>query len=134
MMLDEAGEGVVEAASFVGERTFGEGDVNAEGAEFGDAVATDERIGIDCGDDAAGDSGGDESVCTRACAALVRAGFQRDVCGCAANVMVLRCGLLEGDDLGVVACVVVMRAFAEDGFAARDDAANGRVRRSETYR
>jgi hypothetical protein len=43
-----------------------------------------------------------------------------------------RCGQLERHDLGVVALVVVVRAFAEDGLAACDYAADGRIWRGQT--
>ncbi len=97
------------------------------GAEFGEALAADERVGVDGGDDAAGDAGGDECVGAGAGAAVVGAGFEGDVGGCAADVVTESGGLFEGCDLGVVARVVVMCAFAEDEAVEREDAAYGWV-------
>ena len=51
------------------------------GAELGDALAADEGVGIDGGDDAAGDLGVDEGVGAGAGAAVVAAGFEGDVGG-----------------------------------------------------
>ena len=77
--LDEVGEGVVEVAGRLLEDA--DGDVDAGGAEFGDALAADERVGIDGGDDAAGDFGGDEGVGAGAGAAVMAAGLEGDVGG-----------------------------------------------------
>ncbi len=112
--LDEVGEGVVEVAGLLLEDA--DGDVDAGGAEFGDALAADEGVGIDGGDDAAGDFGGDEGVGAGAGAAVVAAGLEGDVGGGACDGVAAFGGLLEGDDLGVVAVVVAMRALAEDFF------------------
>ena len=61
-------------------------DFDVGGAEFGEALAADERVGVDGGDDAAGDAGGDECVGAGAGAAVVGAGFEGDVGGCAATL------------------------------------------------
>jgi len=73
-----------------------ENDFDVGGAEFGEALTADERVGIDGGDDAADDAGGDERVRAGAGAALVGAGFEGDVGGGAADVVVEGCGLFEG--------------------------------------
>ena len=111
-MLDEVGEGVVEVAGLL--LKDAKGDFDAGGAEFCDSLAADEGVGIFGGDDDAGDSGGDEGVGAGAGAAVVAAGLEGDVGGCAAGGDVSRCGLFEGDDLGVVAVVVEVCAFADD--------------------
>ena len=95
------------------------------GPEFGESLAADERVGVDGGDDAAGDVGGYKCVGTGAGAAVVSAGFEGDVGGCAVHVMVEGSGLLEGGDLGVVARVVEVSAFADDDFAVRENATHG---------
>ena len=45
--------------------------------------------------------------------------------------MSVRVGLLESDDLGVVALVILVCAFAEQHFVTDEDATNLRVRRGE---
>ncbi len=102
-------------------------DFDVGGAEFGEALAADERVGIDGGDDAARDAGGDEGVGAGAGAAVVGAGFEGDVGGCAVDVVAESGGLLEGGDLGVVAGVVEVCAFAEECVVEREDAAYGGV-------
>ncbi len=111
-MLDEVGEGFVEVAGLLLEDA--EGDFDVGGAEFGDALAADEGVGVGGGDDAAGDAGGDEGVGAGAGAAVVAAGFEGDVGGGAFGGDAALGGLLEGYDLGVVAVVVEVGAFADD--------------------
>ena len=135
-MLDEVGEGFVEVAGLLLEDA--EGDFDAGGAEFGDAAAADLGVGVLGGDDAAGDAGGDEGVGAGAGAAVVAAGFEGDVGGGSGGVDVAGGGLFEGDDLGVVALVVEVGAFADDfglasaGWSAYEDAAYLRVRGGES--
>ena len=90
------------------------------------------RVGIDCGDDAAGDAGGDKRVGAGSGAAVVRAGFEGNVSGCAANVVAASGSVFEGGYFGVVACVVEVCAFAEGFVAACEHAADGWIGRSET--
>ena len=116
VVLDGKSEGVVEVTCALGEVTFrgGYADVDAGGAEAGDARVADLWVGVYGGDDAAGDAGGDERVGTGAGAAVVGAGFEGDVGGGAADVVAERGGLMEGGDFGVVEGVVEVCAFAED--------------------
>jgi len=111
-VLDEVGEGFVEVAGLLLEDA--ECDFNVGGAESLDALATDMGVGVLRGDDAAGDAGFDECVGTGWGAAVVAAGFEGDVGGGAPGGDVALSGLLEGDDLGVVAVVVEVGAFADD--------------------
>ena len=111
-MLDEVGEGFVEVAGGLFEDA--ESDFDIGGAEFGDALPADLRVGVLCGDDAAGDSGGDEGVGAGWSAAVMAAGFEGDVGGGSAWREAAGGGLFEGDDLGVVAVVVEVSAFADD--------------------
>ena len=105
-------EGFVEVAGWLLQDS--NGDVDAGGAEFFDAAAADEWVGIAGGDDYAGDAGGDESVGAGAGAAVMAAGLEGDV-GCGATGGVAeRGGLFEGRDLGVVVAVVDVGAFADD--------------------
>ena len=127
--LDEVGEGLVEVASLLFEDA--EGDLDSGGAELFDALAADQWVGIAGGDDAAGDSGGDESVSAGAGAAVVAAGLESDVSGGAGGAVAKRAGLLECDDLGVVAVGVDVRAFSDDFSVANEDAAYLRVGRGE---
>ncbi len=53
--------------------------LHAGSVKFLEAQPTDERVGIDGGDDAARDLRGDQGVGTGAGTAVMRAGFQRDV-------------------------------------------------------
>ena len=52
------------------------------------------------------------------------AGLEGDVGGCAVDAVPVSGGLLQGDDLGVVAVVVEMCAFAKNDVAVREDAAD----------
>jgi hypothetical protein len=87
-------------------------------------LAADQRVGIDGGDDAAGDFGGDERVGAGAGAAVMAAGLEGDVGGGAFYGVAVRGGLLEGDDLGVVSGVVKVGAFADDFSFVYEDAAH----------
>lgn len=111
-MLDEVGEGVVEVAGRLLQDA--DGDVDVGGAELGDSPAADLWVGVLGGDDAAGDAGGDEGVGAGASAAVVAAGFEGDVGGGSFGGETALGGLLEGDDLGVVAVGVEVSAFADD--------------------
>lgn len=128
-MLDEVSEGVVEVASLLLEDAEGNFDVGF--AKFLNALAADFGVGILGGDDAAGDAGSDEGVGAGASAAVMTAWLEGDVCGCALGGDVSRCGLLEGDDLGVIEVCVEMCALAYDFISLRccanEDAAYLRV-------
>ncbi len=91
-----------------------EGDFDACGTEFGEALAADLWVGVVRGDDAAADACSDEGVGAGAGATVVAAGFEGDV-GCGAyGGEAACCGLFEGGDLGVVAVGVEVGAFADD--------------------
>lgn len=131
-MLDEVGEGFVEVAGSLLEDADGDFDVG--GAESLNAFAADTGIGILRGDDAASDAGFDEGVGAGWGSAVVAAWFERDVGGGAFDGVAERGCLFEGDDLGVVAVVVEVGAFADDfgcfswkGFSD-EDATHLRVR------
>jgi len=132
-MLDEVSEGVIEVAGLLSEGVRGieEFYVNACGTEFGQALTADEWVGIDGGNYAACDARGYECVGARTSAAVVGAGFEGDVGCCAFHVVAKRGCLFEGDDLGVIARVVVMGAFADDQVVAGEDTAYGWVRAGE---
>ncbi len=92
-------------------------------------------IGVDGGDKAARDPRADERVGARAGAAVVAAGLQRDVGGGAAGALPGGCAHVQRYDLGVVALVVAVGAFAQNLTSAPDqDAAHLRVGRSEPHR
>ena len=134
-VLDEVGEGVVEVAG--GLLQDADGDFDVCGAELGDSLAADLGVGVLRGDDATGDTGGDEGVGAGAGAAEVAAGFEGDVGGGSFGGDATLGGLLEGDDLGVVAVGVEVSAFADDlGFIAigraGQDAAYLRIGRGKT--
>ncbi len=128
-MLNGEGEGVVKAASLLGQGMGGieEVDFDVGGAEFGKALSADEGVRVNGGDDAAGDACGNECVGTGAGTAVVRARFEGDVGRGSANAVVESGGLLEGCDLGVVARVVVVRALTEDDVVAGENAADAGV-------
>jgi len=124
--LDEVSEGFVEAAGRLLEGT--ESDFDVGGAELCDALPADERVGVFGGDDDADDSGGDQRVGAGAGAAMVGAGFEGDVGGGTSGREASRGCHFERDDLGMVAVVVEMRAFADDAVLIVDeDAAYLRV-------
>ena len=127
-VLDEVSEGVVEVARRLFEDT--EGDVDVGGAEFLNSLAADLRVRVLGGDDAATDASGDESVGTGAGAAVVTAGFEGDVSGGVFGGEATCGGLFEGDDFGVVAVVVEVRAFADDFGCA---ASGGRLGEDTAY-
>ncbi len=91
------------------------------------APAAYQRVGIDGGDDAAGDFGCDKSVGARARAAVVAARFEGDVGGSAFGGEAAFCCLFQGDDFGVVALLVDVGAFSEDVVVANEDAADVRI-------
>ena len=134
-MLDEVCEGVVQVAGGLLEHA--EGDFDIGGAKFFNALAADQGVGIAGRDDAAGDAGGYEGVGAGASAAVVAAGLEGDVGGGSFGGDASLGGLFEGYDLGVVAIVVEVSAFADDpGRAASEgclgqDAAYLGVRRGE---
>jgi hypothetical protein len=115
-------EGFVEVAGLL---LVNSGDnVDASSAEFFDATAADERVGVGGGYDDARDSCGDESVSAGPGASVVAAGLEGDVGGGALRGETARGDLLESDDLGVVESFVKMSAFAEDFVIANENAAN----------
>jgi len=128
-VLDEVGEGVVEVAGWLLEDA--EGDFNAGGAKFGDSLATDLRVRVFGGDYGSGDAGGDEGVGAGAGSSVVGAGLEGDVGGGSGDVVAAFAGLLEGGDLGVVALVVEVSAFADDLVFFDEDAAYLRIGRGE---
>jgi hypothetical protein len=108
-------------------RWIEEADFDVGGAEFGQALTADERVGVDGRDDAAGYTGSDECVGAGTGAAVMGAWLEGDI-GCrAVGVVAESSGLLEGGDLGVVARVVEVRAFTDDGVAVHKNAAHGGV-------
>ncbi len=111
-MLYVVGEGVVQVAGWLFEDAKGDCDVG--GAKFLNALAADQGVGVLRCDDAAGDTGGDESVGTGRGAAVVAAGLERDVGGGSFGGEAAGGGLFEGDYFGVVAVVVEVCAFADD--------------------
>jgi hypothetical protein len=131
LVLDEVGEGFVEVAGRLLEDAEGHFDVCV--AESLDALATDFWIGVLSGNDTTGDACGDERVGAGWGAAVVAAGFEGYVGRSALRRATSSCGLLESDDLGVVAIVIEMCAFADDFWCATllgclgDDAAYLRV-------
>ena len=136
-MLDEVGEGVVQIAGWLFEDA--ESDFDVGGAKFLDALAADQGVGVLRGDDAASDAGVDEGVGAGRGAAVVAAGLEGDVGGgtLGGNAAVGR--LFEGYDLGVIAVVVEVCAFADDlgcatvGGRLGKDAAYLGVRGGEAY-
>ena len=124
-VLDEVGEGFVEVAGLLFEDA--ESDVDVGRTEAGDALAADTGVWVLRGDDAAGDSGFDERVGAGRGAAMVTAGFERDVGRCTLSGDSSGGCLLEGGDLGVIEVCVDVCAFGEDPVVADEDAANLRV-------
>jgi hypothetical protein len=116
-VLNEAGEGVVEAAGAFGERAVGQNDLSAGIAHAVDSLLAHERVGVDGGDDHAAEAGGDEGVSAGAGAAVVGAGFERNVSRGAADGVAQGLRLLERDDFCVVAVGVQVRTFTEDAAA-----------------
>ena len=130
-MLDEVGEGFVDVAGRLLEDAEGDFDVSI--AESLDALATDLWVGVLRGNDTTADACGDQRVGAGRGAAVVAAGFEGYVSRSSLSGKTLSCGLLESDDLGVVAIVIKMCAFANDlwcaprGGSLGDDAAYLRV-------
>ncbi len=112
---DGKGPGIVELAGFGFE--WADGDLDAGGAEAGDAPAGDQGVWVDGGDDGAGDAGVDEGVGAGWGSAVVSAGFEGDVGGGAGGREASSVGLFEGGDFGVVALGVEVRALP-DNFGA----------------
>jgi hypothetical protein len=135
-MLDEIREGIVELASLLSEWVGGikYEDFDVGGAKFGETLTAYERVGINCGDDATRDARGDECFCAWAGAAVMRARLEGDVGRRAVGAVADGSRLLQCGDFGVVACVVVMRALAEEGVAVCEDAAYGGIGAGETDR
>lgn len=131
MVLDEVGEGIVEVACGLLEDA--ESDFDACGAKFCDALSADLRVGIFGGDDGSCNAGSYEGVGAGAGSSVVRAGFESDVGSGSGDVDTTLAGLLESDDLGVVAVVVEMGAFADDLVFFDEDAAYLRIGRGEGY-
>jgi hypothetical protein len=110
-----------------------EGDFDVCIAESLDALATDFWIGVLSGNDTTGDARGDQRVGAGRGAAVVAAGFEGYIGRSALSGKTSSCGLLESDDLGVIALVIKMCTFADDFWCAArvgslgDDAAYLRV-------
>jgi hypothetical protein len=121
VVLDEVGEGVVEVAGWL--LKSADGDFDSGGAESGDAFAADLRVGVLCRNDGSVDTGFDEGIGAGTSSSVVRTGFQGDVGGRSRWIDATFVGLLEGDDLGVVAVGVEVRAFGDDLAAFDKDAA-----------
>lgn len=133
-MLNKVSEGFVELACLLGQRIGGieQKDFDVGVAEVSDAAATDEGIGVYGGYNAAGDTSGDERVGAGTGTAVMNAGLKRNVGGCAAEIVVERCCLLERGDLCVVARVVEVGTFAKDGGIVRENTTNGGIWRGKT--
>jgi len=125
VILDEVGEGVVEIAGWLLQDS--EGDFDACGAESGEALAADLRVRVFGGDDDSGDAGGDEGVGAGAGSSVMGAGFEGDISGCSGWIDAAFMGLLDGDDFGVVAVGVEVRAFGDDLAVSDEDAAYLRI-------
>src|ERR1700748_2032711 len=97
-MLDGPSEGVVEVTGLLSQSCVDDLDFDARVAQLGDARAANLGVRIDGGNDATGDAGGYESAGARAGAAVVRAGFKRDVGGCSANVVATNGCVFQGSD------------------------------------
>ena len=121
---------MVEAAGFC--FTGPEGGLDACGLEGLEAVAGNGGVGVDGGDNYAGEAGGDEGRGARRSAAGVVARLEGYVGGAVFyGFFGMLCGFQSGD-FGVVAEVVLVPAFA--GWLAvsvEEDAAYGGVGRSE---
>ena len=85
MVLDPAGEALVEAAGFG--LADADGDFDARGAQCLEAVAGDGRVGVDGGGDDAAEAGLDERVGAGRRAAGDVAGLEGDVGRAAANAI-----------------------------------------------
>ena len=130
------GEGFVEIAGWLFEDA--EGDFDSGGAESGDALTAHLRVGVLCGDDAAGDAGFDESVGAGRGAAVMAAGFEGDIGGGTLCGDASCGGLFECDDFSVVAVGIEMCSFADDLWCAGrrvfcENAADLWIGRSEAY-
>ncbi len=120
-MLDEVGESIVETASLLCLRPTRLQKIQFDpgGTELRQSLSANQRVGINGGDHAARNAGGDQSVRARSCTSVMGAGLQRYKGGGAANVMPRSCRLRKRSDLCMVARLVIMRAFAEDLLPAR---------------
>ena len=119
---DAAEEAAIEGGGFGGTDVFRDG--NPGGAQAGDALPRDERVGVAAGDDGAGDAGGDEGVGAGRGAAVMGAGFEGDVGGSTTGGVARRA---QGVDFGVRLARVLVPAFADDGVILDEDAADARV-------
>ena len=127
-MLDEVSEGVVQVAGWLLEDAEADFDIGI--AKFLNALAADQGVGVLGGDDAAGDAGVDEGVGAGRGAAVVAAGLEGDVGGGALGGDAAVGRLFEGYDLGVIAVVVEVGAFADDPWCG---AVGGRLGKDTTY-
>jgi hypothetical protein len=103
---------LVELAGLLFEGAYSDFDSGVAEAE--DALSGDEGVWVFGGDYAAGDSGFDEGVGAGGGAAVVAAGLEGYVGGCAGCVHSAVDGLFEGCDLGVVEVVVEVGSFGDD--------------------
>src|ERR1700742_3875692 len=93
-----------------------------------DAPSADFRIGVDGRDDDMGDSGLNEGISARTGTAGVGARLERNVGGGAPGGLA---GLLQCHDLGVVASIVLLIAFADDHSFFDENTAYDRIRRGQ---
>ena len=132
---DGEGEGVVQAAR--GSLQKPDLDVDSGCSQARDASPADRGIRIEGCHHTARDAGGDERVGTGPGAAVVAAGFERDVScrsgGCGRSGCVESC-VLQCDDLRVVEAVVQVRSRAEDLAIPHQNASDLRIWRRETDR
>jgi hypothetical protein len=131
MMLDEVGERVIQVAGWLLENSGF--DFDSGGPEAAYALAADLRVGIFGRDNDSRDAGCNESVGARAGSSVVGAGFESDVSGGSGWIESAFAGLLESDDLGVVAVGVEVRAFRDYFVLLNQNAAYLRVGASEGY-
>jgi hypothetical protein len=106
-------------------------DFDACGLEFGDALPTHEWIGIDCGDNATGDSCCDKRVGAGASASAVTAWLQGDVGSSTPRRDASFGCLFQSGNLGMIALIIDMGAFSEDFVIANEDTADLRIWRGK---
>jgi hypothetical protein len=122
-----AEEADVEFARFLSARP--DLDIDARGAQPLEALAGDQRIGVGdrCHDPA--NAGCDQRIATWAGAAMVGAGFERDVRGRADDRMAPRRRIAQCHDLGMRAADLLGVALADHRAVRSDqDAADARIR------
>ncbi len=94
----------------------------------GDALTVNQRVGVGGGHHHPRDPCGYQRVRAGSGSSLVAAGFEGHIGG---RTLGLRARLLESNDLGVVAAVILVEAFAHQSVAPNQHAADGRVGRGE---